>query len=155
MKFEIERKFLVNKASWKKVKKPKGKLYQQGYLLIKPDKTIRVRTDGKKAYLTIKGKSEGAKRSEFEYPIPVGDAVSLMETFRIPKIIKTRFEITYKGKKWEVDEFSGENEGLFMAEIELEYEDEKFDKPGWAGKEVTGDIRYYNSYLAKKPYRKW
>lgn len=155
MNIEIERKFLVRKDEWKTLPKPPGILVRQGYLLAEPAKTIRVRTKGQHGYLAIKGISTGARRDEFEYEIPLDDAHELFENFSITSLSKVRFEILFQGKTWEVDEFLDDNEGLIMAEIELENESEQFELPHWIEKEVTGDERYYNSYLSVNPFKKW
>lgn len=152
---EIERKFLVDKEVWDNMNKPEGKLYKQGYMLVSPKKTIRVRTTPENGYITIKGKTSGTTRLEYEYPIPIEDAEELLAHFTKNIVEKKRYRIPYKGKLWEVDEFYNENEGLIMAEIELKEEQEAFDKPIWIYKEVTSDNRYYNSYLSQHPFREW
>ncbi len=152
---EIERKFVVNHNKWKKIKKPIGNLYRQGYLLTDPTKTIRVRQTTEKAFLTIKGLSIGATRPEYEYEIPLNDAKELLENFSISELSKIRYEILHENKIWEVDEFLGDNTGLIVAEIELESEDEKFSIPSWIDVEVTGDDKYYNSNLTIEPYKNW
>ncbi len=148
---EIERKFLVINDEYKKGST--GVLYKQGYLSRNPDCTIRVRTAGDKAWLTIKGKSLGATRSEFEYPIPYDDALALFSLCKGGLIEKIRYKVIYDGMLWEVDEFLGNNQGLVIAEIELEYEDQSFKLPSWADREVTGDPRFYNSNLIDNPFR--
>lgn len=155
MAIEIERKYLVNKDKLKSALQDAGTQYRQGYLLTDPQKTIRVRIGGDKAFLTIKGISTGASRLEFEYEIPKADAQELLDKFCTAVISKTRYEITFAGKLWEVDVFSGDNEGLIVAEIELESESEKFELPDWADKEVTGEEKYYNSNLSINPYKNW
>ena len=155
MGIEIERKFLVNKEKWDQVTKEKQSLYRQGYIVSDPAKTIRVRLTDEAAFLTIKGLTVGASRAEFEYSIPVSDAQQLLDDFCDSVVSKIRYFITYANKLWEVDEFLGDNEGLMVAEIELESEDESFSLPDWVGKEVTSEKQYSNSNLAKKPYRSW
>ena len=155
MAVEIERKFQVNKEKWQQVKKPEGSYLRQGYLLTDPEKTIRVRVKKETGYLTIKGKNEGATRAEYEYPIPLIDAEELLDKFASAVISKVRFEIPVAGKIWEVDEFSGDNSGLILAEIELNTEEEKFTLPDWVSEEVTHDKRYYNSQLSMHPYKDW
>ena len=151
---EIERKFLVNGTEWKTLGTPT--VYCQGYLNSSPQRTVRVRIAGDHAYLTIKGPNKGAARSEFEYPIPVEDARAMLEELAEKPIIeKTRTVIFWQGNIWEVDEFAGVNAGLVVAEIELTDEAQAFVKPSWAGKEVTGDARYYNSSLVAPPYSSW
>jgi CYTH domain-containing protein len=110
---------------------------------------------GDKAYLTIKGMAVGATRPEFEYEIPYQDAKELLNLCEMPLIEKDRYRLEEGGVVWEIDEFLGENRGLIVAEVELESEDQPFTKPDWVGEEVTGDPRYFNSNLIKKPYTKW
>jgi CYTH domain-containing protein len=152
---EIERKYLIDLEKWEKVEKPVGELYRQGYLLTDPDKTIRVRLAGANGFLTIKGRSAGATRSEYEYEIPFSDATELLDSFSISALSKIRYKIPFNNKVWEVDEFLGDNAGLIIAEIELESEEEQFERPEWVDKEVTGEERYYNSNLTIKPYKSW
>lgn len=154
MGIEIERKFLLTSTSWKEL--APGTSYRQGYLNSTKERTVRVRTIDDKGFLTIKGLSVGATRIEYEYEIPVADAEHLLDDLcEKPLIEKNRYKITYGGFVWEVDEFFGENKGLIVAEIELESEDQSFDKPEWVGQEVTGDPRYFNSSLIKEPYSQW
>jgi len=155
MGMEIERKFLVDREKWDQVTKEKRSLYRQGYIVSDPEKTIRVRITDTAAFLTIKGLTVGASRPEFEYPIPETDARQLLDIFCDSVVSKTRYFITYDNKLWEVDEFSGLNEGLMIAEIELKSEDEPFLLPDWVGREVTGEKQYSNSNLAKRPYGSW
>ena len=155
MALEIERKFLVDKSAWASEMKPAGDFYHQAYLLTDPEKTIRVRLTNNAAYLTIKGKVQGATRQEFEYQIPQTDAQDLLASFTEAGLIKTRYKIMHEGKLWEVDEFAGENEGLIVAEIELNSEDEEFALPAWVTKEVTGQEKYYNSHLSVNPFKNW
>lgn len=152
---EIERKFLVNKDLWEKVKKPKGILIQQGYLSANPECTIRVRRTDDTSTLTIKGINKGAVRAEFEYEIPTEDVEQLLKLFTEKRISKTRYPIEFSGKCWEVDVFHDTNDGLVVAEIELLSEHEPFEKPLWVTEEVTDDIRYYNVNLLEHPYVKW
>lgn len=151
MYLEIERKFLVSGFNTEGLRYKKMK---QAYLS-NEGCTLRVRIADDKAYITIKGKTSGISRAEFEYEIPMEDANAMMNLAIYPPIIKTRYYAEVGGKTWEVDIFEGENEGLIMAEIELSSENEEFILPEWAIEEVTGDKRYYNAYLAKKPYKKW
>jgi len=155
MGVEIERKFLVNESKWIKIEKLQGNYYKQGYLLADPNKTIRIRLTDSNGYLTIKGKTQGASRPEFEYAIPKEDAQQLLEQFSIFSLTKIRYRIAFKNKVWEVDEFLGDNSGLLIAEIELTHETEQFEIPDWVGKEVTGEAKYYNSNLSKHPYKNW
>ena len=151
---EIERKFLLTGDDWRKL--AGGTYYRQGYLNSQKERTVRVRTIDDKGFLTIKGISVGATRMEFEYEIPVEDAnVLLYKLCEEPIIEKNRYKIEFAGFIWEVDEFFGENDGLIVAEIELESEDQQFDKPEWIGEEVSGDPRYFNSNLIKHPYSSW
>lgn len=152
---EIERKFLIHQPKWDKLKKPKGKLLRQGYLLTDQIKTIRVRATESNGFLTIKGQTVGATRLEYEYEIPVSEATELLDNFSVSELSKTRYEIEFNGKLWEVDVFAGDNDGLIVAEIELESEDEIFDLPDWIAKEVTEDERYYNSNLTVRPFKDW
>jgi adenylate cyclase len=152
---EIERKFLVDHAKWEALPKPEGILYRQGYLTDEPERTIRIRTAGEKGFITVKGPTMRMTRSEFEYEIPAGDAEEMLELFKPPRVEKTRYRILFNQKTWEVDVFSGKNEGLIIAEIELEREDESFELPSWVRTEVTEDPRYYNSRLAASPFTVW
>ena len=151
---EIERKFLVEGSAWRKL--AKGTHYRQGYLSTVKERTVRVRTIDDKGFLTIKGITIGATRAEYEYEIPVGDANAMLDNLcERPFIEKTRYKIEYQGFTWELDEFEGENQGLILAEIELSAEDQNFTLPAWIGEEVTGDPRYFNSNLIKKPFTTW
>ncbi|RLJ72060.1 CYTH domain-containing protein [Pedobacter alluvionis] len=152
---EIERKFLIDHHKWDNLNKPEGKLFRQGYLLTDKDKTIRVRATKTKGFLTIKGQTIGATRLEYEYEIPVTEATELLDNFAVSELSKTRYEIKFNDKLWEVDVFSGDNLGLIVAEIELESEEENFDLPDWIGKEVTEEEKYYNSNLTVKPFKDW
>jgi adenylate cyclase len=151
---EIERKFLLAGDSWRALGTPV--LLRQGYLSSDPGRVVRVRVEGDRAYLTIKGRSVGATRGEWEYPIPLDEANELLERLcEQPIVEKTRRKIEFAGNTWEVDEFLGANQGLVVAEIELASEDQQFDKPHWIGEEVTHDPRYYNSSLVRKPFSSW
>lgn len=153
MGIEIERKYLV-KPSWKPLQP--GTLYMQGYLSSDPDRTVRVRLAADRGFITVKGRSKGSVRAEFEYEIPVVDARQLLEQLVLkPAIVKTRYLEKSGPHTWEVDVFERENAGLIVAEIELSSEDEEFVKPDWVGEEVTDDHRYQNSSLATKPYSSW
>lgn len=149
---EIERKFLTKASGWRHERPMK---LRQGFLSSVKERTVRVRTIDDKAYLTIKGTAVGASRPEFEYEIPCEDAKQLLEICEKPLIEKNRYRIEEGGFVWEVDEFFGENQGLIVAEVELEREDQAFPKPDWVGEEVTGDPRYFNANLIKNPYKKW
>jgi adenylate cyclase len=152
---EIERKFLV-KGDFKEFAHKHTRIIQ-GYLSSVPERTVRIRIHGEQGFLTIKGKTgeSGLSRYEWEKEIPVADALKLLDLCEQGVIDKTRFLVQVGEHTFEVDEFYGDNEGLIIAEIELESEDETFEKPSWLGDEVTGDARYYNSMLTKKPYRFW
>ncbi len=151
--YEIERKFLVNRKKWNPA--DDGVQIKQGYLTDDPERTIRVRIAGEKAFLTVKGKAEGIKRREIEFEIPFGDAESLMEMALNLPVEKNRYKQDVENFTWEIDVFEGENKGLIIAEIELEDEDQEFPKPEWVEKEVSGDKRYYNLSLSKNPYNSW
>lgn len=128
----------------------------QGYLSTDPERVVRVRVAGEKGYLTIKGKSRGISRLEFEYEIPREDALQMLEKLALKPIIsKYRYKVPYRGFVWEIDRFLGENEGLVIAEVELEDPSQIPPLPPWVGKEVTGDERYYNASLISRPYREW
>lgn len=152
---EIERKFLIDLTEWKKLAKPAGKHFRQGYILTDPAKTIRVRKTETSGWLTIKGISVGASRLEYEYEIPLAEAEELLDNFSENELEKIRHEIVYANKLWEVDVFLGDNEGLIVAEIELESEDEDFEIPEWITEEVTHEKKYYNSNLTKYPFKDW
>lgn len=153
MNIEIERKFLLKNDNWREG--AVGVHYKQAYLNEKGDNTVRVRIEGDKAKLTIKGKSSNISRLEFEYDIPMADAEALFTLAKTPIVEKFRYKIMYAGNCWEVDEFLGMNRGLVVAEIELESETQSFEKPDWIGMEVSGDKRYTNANLARKPYCEW
>ena len=150
---EIERKFLVVSGEWKQL--GAGTLFRKGYLNSAKERVVRVRTMGEAAALTVKGITIGASRLEFEYEIPREDANQLLELCEQPIIEKTRYRIPIGELVWEIDEFHGVNAGLIVAECELESEDQKIDKPGWIGEEVTGDPRYFNSNLIARPFSTW
>ncbi|WP_438961460.1 CYTH domain-containing protein [Nonlabens sp.] len=152
---EIERKYLVKTTDF--LKEVKGKRITQGYLTTDPARTVRVRIKGTQGFLTIKGQStdSGLTRYEWEKEITIVEAEELLE-LALPGVIdKTRYEIAIENQTWEIDVFHGTNKGLLMAEIELQTEDEKFALPDWLAQEVTGDHRYYNSYLSEKPFKEW
>ncbi len=154
MAIEIERKFLVHIDQLPAL--PKGIQLKQGYIETAPGKVVRVRTADEKAYLTIKGKTEGFSRLEFEYEIPIEDAIELLEKLcSKPIISKTRYLIDFEGKTWELDIFEEENTGLYLAEIELDSENEYFTLPTWVGKDVSDLKEYRNNYLAMHPYNTW
>src|SRR5271166_2569083 len=143
---EIERKFLVNDDSWRN--QAAGIRYRQGYLSTVKERTVRIRAAGDKGFITVKGISTGATRSEYEYEIPLADANEMLDQLcDRPLIEKTRYRIPFAGLIWEVDEFEGDNRGLITAEVELKDENQPVSIPGWAGEEVTGDPRYFNANL--------
>jgi len=151
---EIEKKFLIINDDWRRL--GKGEPYCQGYLNAEKGRTVRVRTINDRGILTIKGPSVGAARLEYEYDIPIEEALEMLkELCYKPLIEKTRYKIPFAGFIWEIDEFTGENEGLIFSEIELEYEGQQFEIPPWVGKEVTDDSRYYNANLIKNPFSNW
>ncbi|MBN1144287.1 MAG: CYTH domain-containing protein [Bacteroidales bacterium] len=152
---EIERKFLV-KGDFKKDASKETRI-TQGYLSSVPERTVRVRIKGDKGFITIKGigSASGASRFEWEKEIPVAEVESLLQICEPGVIDKTRYLVKSGSHTFEVDEFYGENQGLVVAEVELQAEDESFVKPAWLGQEVTGDARYYNSMLMKNPFKKW
>lgn len=153
MAVEIERKFLVDLTKWSP--DDQGTKMIQAYLGIAPHPTVRIRLAGEKAFLTIKGRSKSIARPEFEYEVPVQDAVELFKLAISYPVEKTRYEVMYEGFLWEVDIFSGKNSGLVMAEIELDSIDQDFPRPEWLLDEVSHDMRYYNSYLSGRPFQEW
>lgn len=155
MGVEIERKFLVDPEKWKNLEKPEGVFFRQGYILKEKDKTIRVRLAGDKGFMTIKGATTGFSRKEYEYEIPAEDAEELMKNFTAFGTAKTRYFVHDDGNFWEVDVFAEENEGLIVAELELDDAAEEFKIPAWIAEEVTEDERYYNANLATHPYNAW
>ena len=151
---EIERKFLVSGEAWRET--AEGTRYRQGFLSTELERTVRVRVAGTRGSITVKGKSVGARRAEFEYEIPVADAERMLDTLcKRPLIEKVRYVLAVGAHTWEIDVFEGDNAGLVVAEIELRREDEAFERPEWVGNEVTDDPRYFNSNLVANPYRTW
>ncbi len=152
---EIERKFLV-KGNFKEFVS-KSQRITQGYLSSVPERTVRVRIKGEKGFLTIKGivNKSGASRYEFEKEITIKETKELLNICEPGIIDKTRYLVKCGNHTYEVDEFYGDNKGLIIAEVELKSENEKFKKPNWLGKEVTGDVKYYNSMLMKNPFKNW
>jgi len=156
MRQEIERKFLVVGNGWRNAAGA-GKICCQGYITAAPvGATVRVRLFGEQGFLTIKGPTRGISRPECEYEIPAADAEYMIENLCGNRLVsKKRYTFEISGMIWEVDEFSGSNEGLIVAEIELESEDQPFGKPEWLGAEVTFDSRYTNTALALHPFAQW
>lgn len=159
MAIEIERKFLVTGDGWREAIR-RQETMRQGYLnRVAADgskASLRIRVTGDEAFLNIKSAETGTTRLEFDYHVPVPDAVEMLDRLcHLPLIEKTRYWVEHAGHTWEVDVFHGDNAGLVVAELELESEDEAFEKPGWAGREVTEQRRYYNAALCEKPFSQW
>ncbi len=155
MASEIERKFLVRDESWREHARDPMRI-RQGYVLAGPKASVRIRISGRRAWLNLKSATVGVSRAEFDYEIPLADAEQLMDSLcERPLIEKIRYFVDHAGHCWEVDVFEGENAGLVVAEIELASEDEAFESPSWAGREVSQDRRYYNAALVKLPYSRW
>lgn len=154
MKFEIERKFLIISNEWRKL--ARGVKYRQGYLSTMAERVVRVRTIGNIGFLSVKGRVKGIRRLEYEYEIPIDDANDILNHLcERPIIEKIRYKINYQGFVWEIDEFLGENQGLILAEVELQHENQKIELPHWVGDEVSEDQRYFNYSLVKHPYKNW
>jgi len=154
MALEIERKFLVIDDSWKP-QVVRSHVLKQGYLASSPGPTVRIRTSDESAFLTIKGKTIGFSRVEFEYEVPMEEALDLLKLSANTPIEKTRNIIKADGHVWEIDVFEGANQGLVLAEVELRSEDEQVVLPSWIGSEVSHDSRYINSYLSQNPFNEW
>lgn len=152
---EIERKFLVKGDEWRPLST--GALtMRQGYLSDGFSSSVRVRIEDERAFINIKSSVDGIHRHEFQYEIPVSDAVDLLDHVALrPLIEKTRHEVPLGKHLWEIDVFEGENSGLIVAEVELAHADEPFERPSWVGEEVSDDLRYYNVSLRKNPYKNW
>lgn len=151
---EIERKFRIANDDWRAMATSSSSL-KQGYLSSSEEATVRVRLEDNLGTLTIKSKTKGITRNEFEYAIPAQEAKELLMLCKGPLIEKIRYRILQENHTWEIDVFEGDNDGLIIAEIELTSEDDYFVKPQWLGEEVSGDSRYYNSNLATHPYVNW
>ncbi|MDD3610047.1 MAG: CYTH domain-containing protein [Halothiobacillaceae bacterium] len=152
---EIERKFLVRDESWKVDVSEYFEL-RQGYLNTPGKASIRVRVDGRQAFLNIKSVTLGIQRHEYEYPIPLADANEMLDLLcEGPRIEKTRYHVRHGEHLWEIDVFHGDNNGLVVAEIELSSADERFARPDWLGEEVSHDPRYFNVSLVRLPYKDW
>lgn len=150
---EIERKFLVDRNKWKPA--GAGEKIMQGYLSTDKERVVRIRIKEDKAYLTIKGKTKGIVRSEFEYDVPVKDACEMMKLSLDNPIEKTRYKEKIGGLTWEIDIFHGINDGLCLAEVELEDENQAVEIPEWTTEEVSHDKRYFNAWLSQHPYSTW
>ena len=153
MASEIERKFLVDTAVW--APRDTGTAFTQGYLSSAKERTVRVRREGDRAVLTVKGPTEGVTRSEFEYPIPRADAEAMFVLCEQPLIEKVRHVEVHDGHTWEIDVFAGDNAGLVVAEIELPDAAVQIRVPAWAVREVSDDPRYFNANLIRRPYKTW
>lgn len=152
---EIERKFLLASDAWRN-RIERSERMVQGYLNDQGPVSVRVRVVGDRAWLNIKSRTLGISRDEFEYEIPLADAERMLDHLTTgPLIDKTRHLVTHGDHRWEIDEFHGENEGLVVAEVELEHVDQPFARPAWLGEEVSQDARYYNVSLVKNPYSRW
>ena len=154
MSVEIERKFLVISDAWQNQVIKQVHL-KQGYLQTASERTVRVRTRDHEAFLTIKGKTSGISRVEYEYSIPYNEGLELLELSENIPIEKVRHIVVHDGLTWEIDVFEGLNTGLIIAEIELQTEHQEFSLPNWAGEEVSQDARYYNSALSIRPFSNW
>jgi adenylate cyclase len=155
MAIEIEHKFLLANNAWRE-HVSHSVIYRQGYLSSQATSSIRVRISDSQAWLNIKSATIGSQRHEYEYEIPLSDAHEILDNLCLkPVIEKTRHFVTHENHLWEIDEFEGENDGLIVAEIELDALNENFAKPDWIGVEVTQDVRYYNNNLARSPYNQW
>jgi len=147
---EIEYKYLVDKKLWNTIKKPKPDFITQGYISKNKDCTSRIRINNNRAFITIKGKNKGIVRQEFQYEIPLNEANVILKDLIDKKIKKHRYKIEFSNRIWEVDEFKGKLEGLIIAELEVNSEEEKFELPFWVTKDVSLDPNYYNSVLINK-----
>lgn len=156
MATEIERKYLVQMEAWQQAKvSAEYTLIYQGYLSLEAERTVRIRIKKEIALLTIKGKTEGISRLEFEYQIPLNDGLELLKICQGSIIKKKRYILPYDNLIWEIDEFEGDNAGLTVAEVELDSENQTFALPPWIKEEVSDDNRYYNSNLVLHPFKNW
>ncbi len=152
---EIEHKFLISNDSWKS-KVHKSIKYKQGYMVSDQKRSVRIRISDNMAWINFKSAVVGTSRSEFEYEIPLQDGIDMLKQLcEQPILEKTRYFVHHDQHLWEIDVFEGDNQGLIVAEIELNKIDESFTIPDWAGQEVTHDLRYYNNSLCKTPFNKW
>jgi adenylate cyclase len=157
MAVEIERKFLVRNDSWRDAV-TRSATFKQGYVVTgsREKGSVRVRVTDDEAWLNLKSVTRGIQRLEFEYPLPLQDAMQILDSLcESPIIEKTRYYIDFEGHTWEVDVFEGENKGLVVAEVELDSVNESLSLPEWVGSEVTDDVRYYNACLVKHPFNAW
>ena len=155
MPVEIERKFLLSSNTWRELVDAQYRI-RQGYMGEIDKASVRIRVQGDKANINIKSATLSMRRMEYEYDIPLNEAEEMLEQLcKQPQVDKTRFIVEQGKHKWEIDEFYGDNQGLIVAEIELNYENETFEKPEWIGEEVTEDPRYYNVNLIKNPFKNW
>ncbi|HRD48929.1 MAG: CYTH domain-containing protein [Candidatus Competibacter sp.] len=155
MSTEIEHKFLVLDDRWRQQVERSARM-RQGYLTSDARCSVRVRIADGQGFLNLKSGTLGIQRSEYEYPIPLADAEEILDTLcEKPLLEKIRHFVHFGAHLWEIDEFAGDNRGLIVAEIELSHPDEPFARPGWLGEDVSHDIRYYNSQLARHPYTAW
>lgn len=155
MATEIEHKFLLQDERWRQLVERSVRM-RQGYLISDTHCSVRVRVADERGFLNIKSGTLGIQRSEYEYPIPLTEAEEILDTLcEKPLLEKTRHYVRYGSHLWEIDEFAGDNAGLIVAEVELSRVDEPFDRPDWLGEDVSHDIRYYNSQLARHPFRSW
>lgn len=151
---EIERKFLPANDGWRGLATPVP--LRQGYLCTGAPSAVRVRVSGEQAFLTVKAARSGTSRLEFEYPIPLEEARTMLDSLALkPLVEKLRYTVPYAGLLWEIDEFLGDNQGLVIIEVELSHEEQPFERPPWVGAEVTHDLRYYNASLVAKPFKDW
>ena len=150
---EIERKFLISEKKWKP--SGEGEKIIQGYLSVDPDRVVRVRVSDEKSFLTIKGKTVGIKRTELEYEIAKDEGELLIKMCLNYPIEKTRYKEKTGELIWEIDVFEGLNQGLIMAEVELDNENQEIQIPEWVEREVSGEKRFYNSYISSNPFSTW
>jgi len=153
MAVEIERKFLPRNESWREAV-GRSLPMVQGYLGGERC-SVRVRIEGPRAFLNVKSRERGMRRSEYEFELPVDEARAMLDEFCVERVEKLRHEVTCGSHVFEIDEFLGANAGLVVAELELAHEDEAFERPGWLGREVTDESRYYNVALPREPYSHW
>ena len=154
MAYEIERKFLVTDPSWR-AEVFDSVLMFQGYIHSDPQNAVRIRTAGERAWLTVKSALTHLKRAEYEYEVPLADAIEMLNLCPRPPLEKVRHSLTHAGRHWVIDEYRGENSGLVVTEIELDSEDEDFERPAWVGEEVSEDPRYLSVCLYERPYNSW